>query len=76
MAFDSSAIRPRIGDLPEIDDLEDRVSDLENGVSAPIQAALDAKVESTSVDYIVTLTSAAYAALSPPDSRTLYVVVD
>lgn len=75
MAFDSSAIRPRIGDLPEIDDLEDRVSDLENNIPAGIQSALDAKPDSADVDFISVVSQAAYDALSPPDTRTLYVVV-
>lgn len=75
MAFDSTAIRPRIGDLPEIDDLEDRVSAIEQGIPAPLQAALDGKPDSLTIDNIEVVTQAAYDALSPPDTRTLYVVV-
>lgn len=75
MSFDSSVIRPRIGDLPEIDAIEDRVSDLEQNIPAGIQAALDAKPNSADVDTITVLSQAAYSALSPPDGRTLYVIV-
>lgn len=75
MAFDSSAIRPRIGDLPEIDELEDRVDFLENNISPGIQSALDAKPDSQDIDNIVKLTQAAYDDLDPVDSRTLYLIV-
>lgn len=74
MAFDSTTIRPAIGDLPEINELEDRVATLEEGLTLPMQAALDGKVDSTTVDTIVALTQSEYDALTP-DSRTLYVVV-
>lgn len=74
MSFDSRIIRPAIGDLPEITDLEDRVADLEEGIPGPVQAALDSKPDSATIDFITVLTQAAYDALTP-DSRTLYVVV-
>lgn len=69
MAFDSSAIRPAIDDLPAISDLEDRVADLETDIEL-----LDDVPTSTSIDEIVVLTQAAYDGLTP-DVRTLYVVV-
>lgn len=75
MAFDAIIIRPRIGDLPEIDDLEDRVAELEEQVPAPVQAELDEKPSSSSIDFIVTLTQEEYDAISEPDDRTLYIVV-
>lgn len=74
MAFDSSVIRPAIGDLPEIEDLEDRVAALEEGVTPALQAALDSKPDSSVIDFIVVLTQSEYDALTP-DSRTMYVVV-
>jgi hypothetical protein len=74
MAFDSSTIRPAIGDLPEINDLEDRVAAVEEGITAPVAAALDAKPDSTTIDTIVVLTQSEYDALDTPDDRTLYVV--
>lgn len=44
-------------------------------VTVPVgQTELDAKVESTTVDFMVTLTQAAYDALGTKDSRTLYVI--
>jgi hypothetical protein len=75
MAFDSTTIRPAIGDLPEIDALEDRVADLEENITAPVLAALASKPDSTTIDYIVALSQSEYDALVPPDGRTLYVVV-
>lgn len=75
MAFDSGAIRPRIGDLPEIDDLEDRVDFLENNTPPGIQAELDSRPESSDIDFILVMTQAAYDELTPPDSRTLYLIV-
>jgi hypothetical protein len=75
MAFDSTTIRPAIGDLPEINQLEDRVADLEEQVTTPVQSALDEKPSSSTIDEIVTLTQSEYDALADPDSRTLYIVV-
>lgn len=75
MAFDSTVIRPAIGDLPEINDLEDRVAFVEENVTAPVQAAIDPMVASTTVDFIVTLSQSEYDALDTPDARTLYVVI-
>ena len=74
MAFDSSAIRPAIGDLPEINQLEDRVAVLEETVTVPVQSELDNKPDAFEIDLIVVLTQAAYDLLSP-DDRTMYVVV-
>lgn len=76
MAFDSTAIRPGIGDLPEITALEDRVADLEEQVPSPVQAALDEKPSSVDIDTILTLTQAEYDAIAEPDARTLYIVVE
>jgi hypothetical protein len=75
MAFDSTAIRPAVADLPEITQLEDRVAAIEEGVPGPIQAALDAKPDSAGVDTILVITQSEYDALETPDGRTLYVVV-
>lgn len=74
MAFDSTTIRPAIGDLPEIVELEDRVAAVEENITAPTLAALDAKPDSATIDTIVVLTQSEYDALDTPDSRTLYVV--
>ena len=70
MAFDSSAIRPAIGNLPEIDDLEDRATALEGLITG-----LDTRPVSSTIDFIEVLTQAAYDAIVSPDSRTLYIVV-
>lgn len=70
MAFDSSAIRPAVGNLPEIDDLEDRAALLESQITG-----LDSRPVSATIDFIEVLTQAAYDAIVSPDSRTLYVVV-
>jgi hypothetical protein len=75
MAFDSSTIRPAIGDLPEINDLEDRVAYVEENITLPVLASLASKVDSTTIDYIVSLSQSEYNAIVTPDSRTLYVVV-
>lgn len=75
MAFDSTLIRPDIGDLPEINDLEDRVAFVEENATPALQALLDDKVSSSDVDFIVVLTQAAYDAIALKDDRTLYVVV-
>lgn len=75
MAFDSSTIRPAVGDLPEINALEDRVAAVEEGITAPVQSALDAKPDSSSIDFILVLTQSEYDAIAVPDSRTMYVVV-
>lgn len=75
MALDTSVARPDIGDLPAINFLEDRVSFLENFIPPGIQAALDGKPDSLTVDFIEVLSQAAYDAIASPDSRTLYVVV-
>lgn len=75
MAFDAIIIRPAIGDLQEINDIEDRIAVLEEQVTAPVQAALDLKPDATTIDTIVTLTQAEYDALTP-DDRTLYIVVE
>jgi hypothetical protein len=74
MAFDSTTIRPAIGDLPEINDLEDRVAAVEEGITPVVQAALDSKPDAAAVDFIVVLTQSEYDAIGTPDSRTLYVV--
>jgi len=37
---------------------------------------IDFRVGSTSYDYVEEITESAYAALSPPDDRTLYIVVE
>jgi hypothetical protein len=75
MSFDSTVIRPPLGDLLEFTQLEDRVADLEEQVPGPVQDELDQKPDSASIDTIVTLTQAEYDALTP-DSRTLYIVVE
>lgn len=75
MAFDSSTIRPAIGDLPEINELEDRVAYVEENITLPVLASLASKVDSTTIDYIVSLSQSEYDAIVTPDSRTLYVVV-
>ncbi len=76
MSFDSTVIRPAIGDLLEIQQLEDRVADLEEQIPDPVQAALDSKPDASTIDFIVTLTQSEYDALAEPDSRTLYIVVE
>lgn len=76
MAFDSTAIRPAVGDLPEINELEDRVANLEENVTAPVLAALAAKPDSADIDTILVITQNDYDALVVPDVRTLYVVVN
>lgn len=73
MAFDSTTIRPAIGDLPEINELEDRVAFVEENITGPTLAALASKVDSSYIDFIVVLSQSEYNALTP-DSRTLYVV--
>ncbi len=75
MAFDSTTIRPAIGDLLEINELEDRVAALEEGIPSPVQAALNSKPDSSTIDFIVVLTQSEYNAIVSPDSRTMYVVV-
>jgi hypothetical protein len=78
MAFDSTVIRPDIGDLPEFTQLEDRVAFVEENVTPAIQAVLDGKISSSDIDQVVVLTQAAYDSLLgtlSADSRTLYVVV-
>lgn len=74
MAFDSTTIKPSIGDLPEINDLEDRVANVEENITPPVLASLASKVDSTTIDFIVALNQAEYDAIDTPDSRTLYVV--
>lgn len=74
MAFDSTTIRPAIGDLPEINELEDRVAFVEENITLPTLAALASKPDSTSVDFIVVLSQSEYDALGVYDGRTLYVV--
>lgn len=74
MAFDSTAIRPGIGDLPEINDLEDRVANVEENITAPVLSALASKPDSSTIDFIVALNQAEYDAIDTPDGRTLYVV--
>lgn len=74
MAFDSSTIRPAIGDLPEINELEDRVAFVEENITSPVLAAIAPMVASSTLDFIVTLTQSEYDAILTPDSRTLYVV--
>lgn len=74
MAFDSTTIRPGIGDLPEINDLEDRVAFVEENITSPTLAALASKPDSSSIDLIVVVTQSEYDAIESPDSRTLYVV--
>lgn len=76
MAFDSTAIKPSIGDLPEINELEDRVATVEENITPPTLAALASKVDSSTIDFIVSLTQEAYDALDTPDGRTLYVVTE
>jgi hypothetical protein len=73
MAFDSTTIRPAIGDLPEINDLEDRVAVVEENINTPTLAALASKPDSSFIDFIVVLSQSEYDALTP-DGRTLYVV--
>lgn len=75
MAFDSTTIRPAIGNLPEINELEDRVAALEESLTPSMQAALDAKPDSATIDNITVLTQGEYDAIEAPDSRTFYVVV-
>lgn len=75
MAFDSSTIRPAIGNLPEINQLEDRVAFVEEHVTAPTQVSLDSKPDSGEVDLILVLTQAAYDLVLVKDARTMYVVV-
>lgn len=53
----------------------DNTSDLSKPVSTATQTALNGKVGSTSITTMVTLTQAAYNALTTPDPATLYVVV-
>lgn len=78
MAFDSTVIRPDIGDLPEITDLEDRIAFVEENVTPAQLAVLDGKVSSADIDQMVVVTQATYDALLgtlSADSRTMYVVV-
>lgn len=75
MAFDSSTIRPAIGNLPEINQLEDRVAFVEEHVTAPTQIALDGKPDSVEIDLIKVLTQAAFDAIVSKDARTMYLVV-
>jgi len=78
MAFDSTVIRPDLGDLPEITALEDRVAFVEENVTPALQAVLDGKVSSSDIDQMVVVTQATYDALIATfsaDSRTMYVVV-
>jgi len=75
MAFDSTTIRPAIGDLPEFNQLEDRVAFVEENITLPVLASLASKVDSTTIDFIVSLSQSEYDAIVSPDSRTLYVVV-
>jgi hypothetical protein len=73
MALDSTLIRPAVGDLPEINALEDRVAYVEENITTPTLSALASKPDSTTIDFIVVLTQGEYDALTP-DGRTLYVV--
>jgi hypothetical protein len=78
MAFDSTVIRPDIGDLPEITDLEDRIAFVEENVTPAQLAVLDGKVSSSDIDQMVVVTQETYDALIATfsaDSRTMYVVV-